>query len=173
MIQRLTGPLSIVLLVALSATRADAEAARSGDPFADLDSMNLSIEVGGPLDVHGGTARQLFVGDLKRFNRFREDLRNALAMKLESCGILVDEGAKDEVSVEVFGRLEKLQQASPRYIYMIRGEVLNSKLQPREAEAERVPLGPVIGLADEEGVERALIETAVAMIAGELRNCGR
>jgi hypothetical protein len=73
MIQRLTGPLSIVLLVALSATRADAEAARSGDPFADLDSMNLSIEVGGPLDVHGGTARQLFVGDLKRFNRFREE----------------------------------------------------------------------------------------------------
>jgi hypothetical protein len=74
----------------------------------------------------------------------------------------------------VFGRLEKLQQCTPRYVYMIQAKVLNSKLkagQARQANVEPVFLRPVIGIADEAGLEQALIEAAVATIAAELRNC--
>jgi hypothetical protein len=161
------------LLVALPAAPGDARTARSIDLFQDLDSIRLSTAVGGPLDQQGGTAPRLFAGDLKRFNRFQQDLTDALNMKLATCGLFVDQEAPDELSVEVFGRLEKLQQCTPRYVYMIQVKVLNSKRSARPAEVEPVSLPPVIGLADEAGLERTLIETAVAMIAGELRSCSR
>jgi hypothetical protein len=78
----------------------------------------------------------------------------------------VSQEASDELSVEVFGRREELQQCTPRYVYMIQAKVLNSKLKGR-----LVPLRPVIGIADEAGLERTLIDAAVAAVAAELRNC--
>ena len=171
MTQRLVGSLFMLLLTALPAAPGHAQAGGSVDLFKDLDSIRLSTAVGGPLDPQGGTARRLFANDLKRFNRFEQDLTDTLARKLGTCGLFVDQQAPDELSVEVFGRLEKLQQCTPRYVYMIQATVRNSKLKARQAEVEPVLLRPVIGLADEAGLERALIEAAVATIAAELRNC--
>lgn len=175
MIQRLSGPLFVLLLAALPTAHAQtAQAARSVDLFQGLDSVRLSTAVGGPLDHQGGTEPRLFAGDLKRFNRFKLDLTNALAVKLGTCGLFVDPEAADELSVEVFGRLEKLEGCTPRYVYMIQAKLRNSKLKARQApqaEGESVAFRPVIGLADEAGLERALIDAAVAAIAAELRNC--
>ena len=166
MIQRLPGSLFLLLLAALPAAPGHAQADGSIDLFKDLDSIRLSTAIGGPLDQKGGLAPQLFAGDLKRFNRFQQDLTDALAGKLGTCGLFVTPEAADELSVEVFGRLEKLQQCTPRYVYMIQAKVRNSKLKGR-----LVPLSPVIGLADEAGLEQALIDAAVATVAAELRNC--
>ncbi len=173
MTQRLLGPLFVLLLVALPAARGHAQAARPSDPFAGLDSIRLSTAVGGPLDRRGGTDPQLFAGDLKRFNRFQEDLTNAVGAKLDACGIFVTPEAADALSVEVFGRLEELQQCTPRYVFMIQSKVTRAKPGVPQAEGELVSLRPVIGLADEAGLERALIDAAVATIAGELRSCNR
>lgn len=173
MIRRLPGSLLLFLLVALPAARGHAQTARSTDPFAGLDAIRVSLAFGGPLDPQGGTDARLFAGDLKRFNRFTEDLTNAVTAKLDACGIFVSPEAPEELSVEVFGRLEELQQCTPRYVYMVQAKVLKPKPGARQAEGELVSLRPVIGLADEAGLERALIEAAVATIAGELRNCRR
>jgi len=164
--------LFVLLLAALPASLCRAEAARSTDPFADLDAINIAVEIGGPLDLQGSTAPELFVGDLARLNRFRSTLERSVGTKLESCGILWDQGAIDEVSIAVFGRREDLQQGPPQFVYMVQVEVLNTTLGSRQAKPELVALRPVIGLADEAGLEGALIDTAVAMIAGELRSCG-
>jgi hypothetical protein len=166
MIQRLPGPLFLLLLAALPAAPGHAQAGGSIDLFKDLDSIRLSTAVGGTLEPQGGTARRLFADDLKRFNRFEQDLTDALAQKLGTCGLFVSPEAADELSVEVFGRLEKLQQCTPRYVYMIQAKVRNSKLKGR-----LVPLRPVIGIADEAGLEKALIDAAVATVAAELRSC--
>lgn len=168
MIQRLPGSLFLLLLAALPAAPGHAQTL---DLFQELDSIRLSTAVGGPLDPQGGTARRLFANDLKRFNRFEQDLTDALAQKLGTCGLFVSPEAADELSVEVFGRLEKLQQCTPRYVYMIQAKVRNSKLKAGQAKVEPVSLGPVIGIADEAGLEQALIEAAVATVAAELRNC--
>lgn len=166
MIQRLPGPLFLLLLAALPAIPGHAQAGGSIDLFQGLDSIRLSTAVGGTLEPQGGTAPRLFAGDLKRFNRFELDLTNALAQKLGTCGLFVSPEAQDELSVEVFGRREKLQQCTPRYVYMIQAKVRNTKLKGR-----LVPLRPVIGIADEAGLERALIDAAVATVAAELRSC--
>lgn len=171
MIQRLSGPLFILLLAALPAAPGHAQAGGSIDLFKDLDSIRLSTAVGGPLDQKGGTEPRLFAGDLRRFNRFQQDLTDALNRKLSTCGLFVSPEAADELSVEVFGRREELQQCTPRYVYMIQARVRNSKLKAGQAEVEPVVLRPVIGLADEAGLERALIEAAVATVAAELRSC--
>jgi hypothetical protein len=171
MIRRLLGPLFLLLLVALPAARGHAEAASAADPFGGLDAIRLAVEVGGPLDPAGGTDRRLFAGELRRFNHFVVNLSDALAQKLEACGIFVDPTVSDQLSVEVFGRPEELQQCAPRYVFMIEAKVLNSKRSARRGEVEFVPLRPVLGLADEAGLERALIDAAVAAIAAELRNC--
>ncbi|HYN21453.1 MAG TPA: hypothetical protein VE078_10875 [Thermoanaerobaculia bacterium] len=177
MIRRLPGPLFILLLAALPAAHAQtthAQSAGSIDLFQELDSIRLSTAVGGPLDPQGGKEPRLFAGDLRRFNRFQQGLTDALNMKLATCGLFVDQAAPDELSVEGFGRLEELQQCTPRYVYMIQAKVLNSKLkagQASQAKAEPISLRPVIGLADEAGLERALIEAAVATVAAELRSC--
>lgn len=174
MIQRLSGSLSVLLLVALPAAHAQtahAQAGGSADLFKDLDSIRLSATVGGPLDAKGSTEPQLFAGDLRRFNRFELELSSALSRKLETCGLLVDQDAPDELSVEVFGRLERLQQCTPRYVYMIQATVRNTKLKAGQAKGEPISLRPVIGIADEAGLERALVEAAVATIAAELRSC--
>lgn len=162
--QRLLGSLFVLLLVALPAAHAQASA--SVDLFKDLDSIRLSTAVGGPLDPQGCTEPQLFAGDLRRFNHFEQNLADALNMKLSTCGLFVDQEAPDELSVEVFGRREELQQCTPRYVYMIQAKVRNAKLKGR-----LVPLRPVIGIADEAGLERTLIDAAVAAVAAELRNC--
>jgi hypothetical protein len=171
MIQRLPRPLFLLLLAALPAAPGHAQAGGSIDLFKDLDSIRLSTAVGGPLDQKGGTEPQLFAGDLRRFNRFEQDLTDALNRKLATCGLFVDQNASDELSVEVFGRREELQQCTPRYVFMIQARVRNSKLKAGQAEVEPVVLRPIIGLADEAGLERSLIEAAVAAIAGELRSC--
>lgn len=173
MIRRLAGPLFVFLLVALPAARGHAQTARSSGPFAGLDQIRLSTAVGGPLDRQGGTEPQLFAGDLNRFNRFELALTTAVAAKLDSCGIFVYSEAPDELSVEVFGRREELQQCTPRYVFMIQAKVLKSNPRAPQAERETVSLRPVIGLADEAGLERALIDAAVAAVAGELRGCRR
>ena len=172
MIQRLSGPalarLFLVLLAALPAARGQAQTL---DLFQGLDSIRLSTAVGGPLDQKGGTEPQLFAGELRRFNLFEQSLMDALTMKLATCGLFVDPSASDELSVEVFGRREELQQCTPRYVYMIQAAVRSSKLNAGRAEVEPVFLRPVIGIADEAGLERSLIDAAVAAVAAELRNC--
>lgn len=169
MIQRLFGSLFALLLVALPA--AHAQTARSIDLFQNLDSIKLSIAVGGPLDQQGSTEPRLFAGELRRFNHFVQNLTDALNRKLSTCGLFVDQEAPDELSVEVFGRREELPQCTPRYVFMIQAKVLNSKLRAGRAEAEPVLFRPVIGIADEAGLERSLIEAAVATVAAELRSC--
>jgi hypothetical protein len=54
---------------------------------------------------------------------------------------------------------------------MVQVEVLNTTLASRGAKPELVALRPVIGLADDAGLERALIDTAVGILAGELHDC--
>ena len=166
MIQRLFGPLFLLLLAALPAAPGHAQAGGSIDLFKDLDSIRLSAAVGGTLEPQGGASPRLFADDLKRFNRFEQDLKDALAQKLGTCGLFVSPEAADELSVEVFGRREKLQKCTPRYVYMIQAKVRNSKLKGRLA-----PLRPVIGITDEAGLEKALIDAAVATVAAELRSC--
>jgi hypothetical protein len=167
--------LSILLLAAalpaLGAAGGAAGSARSADPFADLDAINIKLEMGGPLDRQGSTAPELFAGDLVRFNRFKSSLEKSVGAKLEACGILWDQGATDEVTIAVFGRREDLSQGPPHYVYMVEADVLNTELASRGASPELVALRPVIGLADEAGLEQALIDTAVAILAGELRSC--
>lgn len=182
--QRLPGLLPLLLLAALPAApqaqnmqtaqpaqAPRAQAARAVDLFKDLDSIRLSTAVGGPLDQQGGTEPRLFAGDLRRFNRFELELNNALAQKLGTCGLFVDEAAPDELSVEVFGRLETVQGCTPRYVYMIQPKVRNTKLKARPGEGQVVALRPVIGIADEATLERSLIDAAVAAVAAELRSC--
>lgn len=175
MIQRLPVPararLFVLLLAALPAAPGHAQTAGSVDLFKDLDSIRLSTAVGGTLEPEGVSSPRLFADDLKRFNRFEQDLTDALARKLATCGLFVSPEAADELSVKVFGRREKLQQCTPRYVYMIQARVLNSKLKAGRAEVEPTFLRPVIGIADEAGLERALIDAAVATVAAELRSC--
>lgn len=158
-------------LVALAAFPSGAQPARSAGPFADLDAIDVAVEIGGPLDLRGGSAPELLVGDVARFNRFETAFKRSVGEKLESCGILWDGGAVDQVSITVFGRRENLPQAPPHYVYMVQVEVLNTTLADRQATPEAVALPPVIGLADEAGLERALIDTAVGVLAGELGAC--
>lgn len=163
--------LFVLLLAALVASSASAQPAHSTDPFADLDAINVALEIGEPLDVRGSTAPELFVGDVVRLNRFESTLKQSVGAKLEACGILWDQGAVDEVAITVSGRREDLPQGPPQYVYLVQVEVLNTKLAGRGREPEIVALRPVIGLADEAGLEQALVDTAVAILAGELRSC--
>lgn len=167
--------LFVLLLVALPASffrgECRAEPARSAGLFADLDAIDISLEIRGPLDLQGSDEPELFAGELRRFNRFKSTLERSVGAKLESCGILWDEGGVDEVSIDVFGRREDLQEGPPHYVYLVQAEILNTTLAGRGAKAEPVPLRPVIGLADDAGIEQALIDTAVAIVAGELRSC--
>jgi hypothetical protein len=164
--------LLVLLLAVLPASWCRAAPARATGPFADLDAIDVKVEIGGPLDLRGGTAPELLAGDLGRFNRFKSTLEKSVGAKLESCGILWDQGALDEVSITVFGRREDLLQSPPLYVYMVQVEVLNTTLASRGASPEPVALRPVLGLADDAGLEGALIDTAVAVVAGELRTCG-
>lgn len=163
--------LLVLLLVALPAVSSAAQPTRSAGPFADLDAIDVAVEIGAPLDLRGSTAPELLVGDVARFNRFRSNLLKGVGGKLEACGILWDEGAVDEVAVTVFGRRENLPQAPPHYVYLVQVDVLNTKLAGGRGEPEVVALPLVIGLADEAGLEQALIDTAVGVLAGELGNC--
>lgn len=163
--------LPVLLLAAMPAAAPAAERAGAAGPFADLDAIDVRLEIGGPLDLGGSEAPQLLVGDVARFNRFESNLEQGVGARLESCGILWDQGAVDEVVITIYGRRENLSQAPPHYVYLVEAEVLNSKLASREATPEPVALGSVLGLADEAGLERALIDTAIGLVAGGLRRC--
>jgi len=168
--------LFVLLLVALAASSSRAQPTRSTGPFADLDAIDVAVEIGGPLDLHGSTAPELLDGEAGRLDRFRSALSRSVGEKLESCGILWDQGAVDEVSITVFGRREVLPhgppQGPPHSLYMVEVEVLNTTLAGRQEKPEAVTLRPVIGLAEDAGLEQALIDTAVGILAGELGACG-
>lgn len=168
--------LFVLLLVALPAASSWAQPTRSTGPFADLDAIDVAVEIGGPLDLHGSTAPELLDGEAGRLDRFRSALERSVGEKLESCGILWDQGAVDEVSITVFGRREALPhgppQGPPHSLYMVEVEVLNTTLVGRDETPEAVALRRVIGIADEAGLEQALIDTAVGILAGELGACG-
>lgn len=164
--------LCVLLLVALPSSLCGAEPARSTDPFADLDAIDVRLEIGGPLDLRGSRAPELFAGDVVRFKRFESTLERSVGTKLESCGILWDQGAIDEVAISVFGRPEQQREGPPLYVYMVEVEVLNSELTRDRSLPEPVPLRSVIGVAaSEDALEQAIIEAAIAIIADELRSC--
>jgi hypothetical protein len=87
-----------LVLAALVALFAGTAPARAENPFADLDWIQLTIEVAGTLDHEGNTAQELLAGDLKRFNVFQSSLRQALVQQVESCGLLVDPGAEESAA---------------------------------------------------------------------------
>jgi hypothetical protein len=161
----------VLLLAALPASWCRAAPARATGPFADLDAIDVKVEIGGPLDLRGGTAPELLAGDLGRFNRFKSTVERSVGAKLESCGILWDQGALDEVSITVFGRREDLPQGPPQYVYMVQVEVLNTTLASRGANPEPIALRPVLGLADDAGLEEALTQAALRIVGDELRTC--
>lgn len=160
--------LIVLLLVALPAPFFQAEAAQT--PFDKLDAIKIALEVGGPLDLEGDSTTRLFTREVGRFSRFRTDLSRSVAKKLESCGILWDDGAPNGVvSIYVFGRLEKPPEGPPLYVYLVKGDVLNAKLHP--SGPEPFPLRSVIGFASDTGLEAAIIDAAVRIVSDELGDC--
>jgi hypothetical protein len=161
-----------LLLVALAASSGRAEAAGPGSLFAKLDQMNVEVEVGGPLDLEGRTTPELFSVEVGRFSRFQRTVARTVGERLERCGILWDQSEDvDVVSIFVFGRLEKTPGGPPVYVYLVKGQVVNSKLAERGAKAEPVPLRSVLGLAADDGLEEAVLDAAFAIVAEELGSC--
>jgi hypothetical protein len=159
--------LTVLLLAAIPAAAAHAAPARASNPFSDLDSIDLSIEIGGPLDHEGNLERELLAGELRRFNVLQSGLRRALVTQVESCGLLVDQGATDEISVEVFGRPEPPQEGGPpQYVFLVEIGAAS-----RVSDAELAPRKRVLGLADDSSFEAAVIDAALAALPDDLRYC--
>lgn len=161
--------LSALLLVALPASLCGAADARQ-DPFAGLDATNVTVEIGGPLDLRGSEEPQLLAGEgeLRRRNLFVQALTDAVARKIETCGLMRDESVADVISIDVFGRPERRREGPPLYVYMVEVRVHNTKGQ---GGAGPIYLRPVIGVVDDAGLEAALTDAAIAILADELRDC--
>lgn len=156
---------------AIAVFAAHAAPAAASNPFADLDWIRLSVEVGGPLDHQGNTARELLAGDLSRFNVFQSSLRRALVSQVEACGLLVDQGGTDEISVEVFGRPERRSQGGPpQYVFLVEVRAVSLEAA-RGSDADLVPPKRVLGLAEDSNLESAVIEAALAALPDDLQGC--
>jgi hypothetical protein len=163
--------LFLLLLVALPASLRGAAAART-DPFAGLDAINVTLEIGGPLDLRGSEEPELFAGELRRRNLFSLKLTDTVAQKIETCGLMAYPEAPDAISIDVFGRRERRGEGAPLWVYMVEVKVLNTTLsKDRGVDPEPTYLRPVIGVADDAGLEAALIDAAMAILSDELRNC--
>ena len=158
-----------LLLVVLPASLCAAAAARP-DPFAGLDAINVTVEIGGPLDLRGSEEPELFAGEgeLRRRNLFVQGLTDAVAQKIETCGLMAYPEAPDVISIDVFGRREQRREGPPLYVYMVEVKVLNTK---GLAGAGPTYLRPVIGVIEDAGLEAAVTDAAIAILADELRNC--
>lgn len=164
---------SFALLLAVVAVSAGhAAPARDSSPFDDLDSIHISIEVGGPLDLEGNTGRALLANDLRRFNRFQSSLRRALVNQVESCGLLVDPGAMEQIAVEVFGRPEPRPQGPPpNHVFLVEISAFSLDPKDRDADPQLVVPRRVLGLADDANLETAVIDAALAALPEDLRFC--
>ncbi len=163
--------LFVLLLVALPASLWGAEAART-DPFAGLDAINVTLEIGGPLDLRGSEEPELFAGELRRRNLFSLNMTDTVAQKIETCGLMAYPEAPDVISIDVFGRRERRGEGPPLWVYMVEVKVLNTTLsKDRGVDPGPTYLRPVIGVADDAGLEAALTDAAMAILADELRNC--
>lgn len=155
-----------------AAVAASAGHAAPANPFADLESIRVSLEVGGPLDRQGNTERELFTDDLRRFNRFRSSLTQAVGNQVESCGLLVDESATEEIWVEVYGRPEPRPQGGPpHYVFLVEVGAFSSKPGPSGSDPALVPSKRVLGLADDADLETALIDAARAALPDDFQGC--
>lgn len=159
--------LAVLLLVALPASLCRAQGGHQ-NPFAGLDSVNVTLEIRGPLDLSGSEAPRMFTGDLKRRNHFQQGLIDAVAQKIETCGIMWDQSSPDAIAVEVFGRQEPRREAPPLWVYMVEVGVFNRTLTGERAASEPVDLRPVIGVVDDAGLERALTDAAIAIVSDDL-----
>jgi hypothetical protein len=162
--------LSLLLLAALPAPLWGAEAART-DPFAGLDAINVTLEIGGPLDLRGSEEPELFAGELRRGNLFRVSLTDAVAQKIETCGLMAYPEAPDVISIDVFGRREPRREGPPLWVYMVEVKIHNTTLAKGQGGAGPIYLRPVIGVAEDARLEAALTEAAIAILSDELRNC--
>lgn len=146
--------------------------AAPSNPFADLDSIRVSLEVGGPLDHQGNIERELFAEDLRRYNRFQSSLIQAVGNQVESCGLLVDEAATEEISVEVFGRPEPRPQGGPpHYVFLVEVGAFTLNPGPRDSDPELVPARRVLGLAEDADLETAVIDAALAALPDDFQGC--
>jgi hypothetical protein len=162
--------LFVLLLAVLPASFCGAADTRQ-DPFAGLDGINVTVEIGGPLDLRGSEQPQLFADELRRHNYFKLKMTEAVAQKIETCGLMWDESAPDVISIDVFGRREQRREGGPLWVYMVEVKVLNSTLAKGAKGPGPTYLRPVIGVADDAGLEAALTAAAIAILSDELRNC--
>jgi hypothetical protein len=158
-------------LTAIAVLAAHAAPAAASNPFADMDWIRVSVEVGGPLDRAGSIEPELLAGDLRRFNVFQSGLRRALVSQIESCGLLVDQGGTDEISVEVFGRPERRSEGGPpQYVFLVEVRAVNLEAA-RGTDADLVPPKRVLGLAEDANLESALVDAALAALPDDLQGC--
>lgn len=156
----------VLLLVAVAASSGHA-----ANPFADLDAIRVSVEIGGPLDAEGNTERELLAGDLKRFNVFESGLRRALVQQVESCGLLVDRSGTAEIEVGVFGRTERWEGGPLQYLFLVETRAVSVDPKVAEVGAELASPRRVLGLAADADFEQAVIAAALAALPDDLRNC--
>lgn len=158
--------LFVLLLVALTAS-----AGHAANPFARLDALKVSVEVGGPLDLEGNPQRALLVDDLRRFNVFHSKLTRELEKHVEACGFLADPGATEEISVTVSGRAERWEGGPVQFVFLVEVGASSSRPGVDPAGRELAPTRRVLGLAADADFEQSVIDAALAALPDDLQNC--
>ncbi len=135
-------------------------------PLDHVTSVSLSILVGSKMGLEeDSTTCEIFYGEPQREQRFQDAVSRALAPALHASGIALDNNAKSEILVYVYGHGRRENDGScDQYVYLVAVDAYNAEVEPEEyGEIDRI-----IGLVEGEALEAVLANTAIEIVIREI-----
>jgi len=164
--------IALISFLILMITIAEGTSLKTTVPLEGIESVAVSISIGGPLNLEGGVALRLFHGDVERARSFERTLMVEICDLLERYGVTVGSSNSAEILVDIFGRAIENPDEDHHYIFFLRISSPSRSQPGSEIDQDLIPR-TVLDISTDVDLERTLTEAALFIIKTNLEDAGR
>ena len=162
----------LVLLVLASRQGAGGTSLKILKPLAGIDRVTLSITIGGPLSLNGGTQLGLFRGDTQRASNFETTLKKDIQLLLANYGVSLNTSAQAEILVSIYGRPVTKPDLDHGYMFLLVVSLPTRLEGGTEPEEDLIPV-TVIDVTTEQELEATLTMSILSLLRSSLEDAGK
>ncbi len=163
---------ALALLLTFAAHDVKATSLKILEPLAGIDTVAMSIMIGGPLGLSGGVELLLFQGDVQRSANFKKELEDQVTLLLHSYGVTLASSNEAEILVHIYGRPVRNPDEDHYYVFLLVVSLPARNGTETGLDEELIP-STAIDVTTEKGLEVALTKSVIGILKEKLEDAGK